>query len=334
MVNDRPVMVVGCPRSGTTMVQLMLHTHPRIAIPPETRFVLEGYWQRRHFGDLTNAENRRALARWIVLRPESRVHDLGLDPDALIDEIVAGPPTLGSAMGIVFRAYARRFGKPRWGDKRPAYVDNLDVLLRLFPDAQVVNIIRDGRDCVASLKEMPWHKAGIHESVNIWARAVDRARAAGRRLGPERYHELRYERLVQDPEPALRGLCAFLGEEFDPAMTRPAAVADVAVPADKTWHARTHGEVSDDRVGTWRHRLEPAEIALCEAVLGRRLVACGYELSGSAASIDVGDRARYAAVAARHGLGRARRLALNELERVRRAPAVGARLTSRETRSA
>jgi hypothetical protein len=315
------------------MLQLMLHAHPRIAIPPETRFVLEGHRQRRHFGDLTNAENRRALARWIVLRPESRVQDLGLDPDALIAEIVAGPPTLGSAMGIVFRAYARRFGKPRWGDKRPAYVDNLDVVLKLFPDAQVIAIIRDGRDCVASLKEMPWHRAGIHESINIWARAVDRARAAGRRLGPERYHELSYERLVQQPEPVLRGLCDFLGEEFDPAMTRPAAVADVAVPPDKTWHARTHGEVSDDRVGTWRHRLGPAEIALCEAVLGRRLVACGYELSG-AGGRSAADRMRYAAVAARHGLGRARRLALHELDRVRGAPTVAARLTSRETRSA
>jgi hypothetical protein len=332
MENDRPIFVVGCPRSGTTMLQLMLHAHPRMAIPPETRFLLEGYRIRRRFGDLTSADNRRALARWIVTTPATKVGDLGLDAEELQEEIVAGPPTLGSAMGIVFRAYARRFGKPRWGDKRPAYVDNIDVVLRLFPDAQIVNIVRDGRDCVASLKEMPWHKAGIAESMSAWARAVDRARAASRRLGPERYHELSYERLVQDPEPSLRGLCDFLGEPFDPAMTRPAAVAEVAVPAEKTWHKRTHDAVSDDRVGSWRQRLDPAEIALCEAVLGSRLRACGYEPAGGTPRVGLGSRLRYAAVAGRHGLGRARRVAQRGLERVRRPAPVAARLTSRELR--
>jgi hypothetical protein len=330
MENDRPIFVVGCPRSGTTMLQLMLHAHPRIAIPPETRFLLEGHRARRRFGDLREIENRRALARWIVTNPSTKVADLGLDADAVQEEIVAGPPTLGSAMGIVFRAYARRFDKPRWGDKRPAYVDNIDVVLRLFPDAQIVTIIRDGRDCVASLKEMPWHKAGIEESMSAWARAVDLARAAGRRLGPERYHELSYERLVQDPAPALRGLCDFLGEEFDPAMTQPAAVAEVAVPAGKTWHKRTHEAVSDDRVGTWRQRLEPAEIALCEAVLGPRLRACGYEPADVTPAAGPGSRLRYATVATRHRLGRTRRAAQHGWDRVRRSTPVAARLTSRE----
>lgn len=328
MENDRPIFVVGCPRSGTTMLQLMLHAHPRIAIGPETRFVLEGYRRRHEFGDLRQADNRRALAGWITSKP-TRVHDFGLDRDALVEEIVAGPPTLGSAMGIVFRAYARKFGKPRWGDKRPAYVDNLDIILRLFPDAQIITIIRDGRDCVASLKEMPWHRAGIEESISAWARAVDRGRAAGRRLGPERYHELSYERLVREPEPVLRGLCDFLGEPFHPAMTEPASVAEVAVPADKTWHERTRGAVSDDRVESWRRRLTPEEIALCESVLGPRLRRHGYELSG-AAGAPAGARLRYAAVAGRHELGRARRLALHGLERLRRPAPLAARLTSRE----
>jgi hypothetical protein len=329
MENDRPIFVVGCPRSGTTMLQLMLHAHPRIAIPPETRFLLEAYRRRRTFGDLRTADNRRALARWIVTTRATKVDDLGLDADALVEEIVAGPPTLGSAMGIVFRAYARRFDRPRWGDKRPAYATNLDVVLRLFPDAQIVNIVRDGRDCVASLKEMPWHRAGIEESISIWARSVDGARAAGRRLGPERYHELSYERLVREPEPILRGLCDFLGEPFHPAMTEPAAVADVAVPAGKTWHERTRGAVSDDRVASWRHRLTTKEIALCEAVLGRRLRASGYELAGGARPPALG-RVRYAAVAGKHGLGHARRATAQGLDRARRAAPVAARLTSRE----
>ena len=146
MPADRPIIVVGCPRSGTTMLQLMLHAHPRIAIPPETRFTLAVYGERRDFGDLEVEANRRALARRIVDRRDTRFCDLGLDAEDIVERIAAGPGTLGSALGTVFQRYAARFGKPRWGDKRPAYLHNVDILLRLFPDAQFINIVRDGRD--------------------------------------------------------------------------------------------------------------------------------------------------------------------------------------------
>jgi len=307
MTAQRPIFIVGCPRSGTTMLQLMLHAHPRIAIPPETRFVLEGFRRRRHFGDLRRPEHRRALAEWIVRRTESRFVDLGLDAEEVIDAIVSGPPTLGAAFAAVFQAYSRKFGKPRWGDKRPAYINNLPVLLRLFPDAQIVHIIRDGRDCVASLQEMPWHRRGIYQSISAWARAIDHGRWAARKLGPESYHEVRYEELVTDPEPQLRALCQFLGEEYDPAMTKPEELAHIAVPKHKTWHKRTHAEVGTDRIGTWRQRLRPWEIGLVEAVLGERLRAYGYELSG-APEPSAGQRLRYELATGRHRLAPVRRL--------------------------
>lgn len=306
MAVHRPIFVVGCPRSGTTMVQLMLHAHPRIAIPPETRFLLEGYRHRRTFGDLRQPENRRALARWIVARPRTRFVDLGLDPDEVTEEIVAGPPTLGAAIGTVFRAYSRRFDKPRWGDKRPAYVSNLAILLRLFPDAQIVHIVRDGRDCVASLQEMPWHRTGIYQAISAWAQAVDHGRWAARVMGPASYYEVRYERLVSDPEHELVGLCRYLGEEYDPAMTNPAALADVAVPKHKTWHARTHGEVTSERIGRWATGLRPWEIGLVEAVLGDRLRSHGYQLSGAPLP-PVTQRLRYELAAGRHRLAPVRR---------------------------
>ncbi|BCJ72486.1 sulfotransferase [Catellatospora sp. IY07-71] len=281
MGSDRPVFVVGCPRSGTTMLQLMLHAHPRIAIPPETRFLLAAYANRRSYGDLAEPANRRRLAEWIV-DGKTAFGDLGLDADVIIEEIAAGPPTLGSAMGIVFQAYARRFDKPRWGDKRPAYLNNLGALLRLFPDAQIVNIVRDGRDCVASLGETPWQQGkDVCHAISDWARAMDSSARARRSLSADSYHEVRYERLVADPEPELRTICRFLGEEYDPAMAEPARVADVAVPSRKSWHKLTHAPVTTDRVGSWRERLAPWQITLCEAKLGRHLRELGYPLSGA-----------------------------------------------------
>ncbi|HEX5595099.1 MAG TPA: sulfotransferase [Micromonosporaceae bacterium] len=332
MTNDRPIFVVGCPRSGTTMLQLMLHAHPRIAIPPETRFLLETYRERRRFGDLRRPANRRALAHFIVNRPQTRFFDLGLDGPEMIAEIVAGPPTLGSALGSIFRAYSDRFDKPRWGDKRPAYLNNLDVVLRLFPDAQIVHIVRDGRDCVASLQEMPWHRTGIYHSIAAWAQAVDNARLARRRLAADSFYELRYEDLVVDPARELSALCDFLGEEYDEAMTRPAELATTAVPAYKTWHERTHRPVDDGRVGSWKQRLTDAEIALCEVLLADRLNAYGFDVSGGG-RIKPADRLRFERIAARHRLAGPRRALARATDRLRGLPPPAALLTSGQRRA-
>ena len=315
---SRPIFVVGCPRSGTTLLQLMLHAHPRIALPPETRFLLPAYDARLRFGDLRQEANRRALAEWIVDRRPTRFFDLKLDGRAIVEEIAAGPPTLGSALGIIYRGYARRFGKARWGDKRPAYIRYLGTLQRLFPDAQFVHVVRDGRDCVASLMEMPWWKHDVRHAVSTWAQAIDEGHRAARRMPEDTYLELQYEALVTDPEPELRRLCAFLGEDYDPAMADPSGVARVAVPKRKKWHARTRGEISQERQGSWSARLSEDDVALCESVLGRRLRAYGYEPAGTPAP-SLTRRAAYARVAARRRAA-ARKGQAADLVRRRREP--------------
>jgi hypothetical protein len=309
------------------MLQLMLHAHPRIALPPESRFLLPAYSRRHELGDLRDPLGRRDLARWIVATPQFA--DLGLTEQQVIDAVVGAPPTLGSALGTVFRLYAERFGKPRWGDKRPAYLRHLPQLLRLFPDAQIINIMRDGRDCVASLKEASWCSAGFAEMIDTWARAADASRRAARRYGPGTYHLVRYEDLVADPETHLRTICRFLAEDYDPAMTDPSELAAVAVPAYKTWHTRTHQNVTTERVRSWQQRLTPAEIERCEAVLGPRLARFGYR-PRTAVAPTAADRITRARLAARHRLGPARVLAEDAravLRTGRRGPAVAARLT-------
>jgi hypothetical protein len=305
LTSERPIFIVGCPRSGTTMLQLMLHAHPRIAIPPETRFLLDAYDRRRSFGDLREEANRRRLGEWIVA-PGHAFKDLGLRKARIVSEIAAGPPSVGSAVGIVFAAYARRFGKPRWGDKRPAYLMNVDTVLRLFPDAQLVHIVRDGRDCVASLKEAPWHSGGVYQAITSWNAGMDEARKAARRLGPDSWYELRYEQLVTDPVTELGRLCGYLGERYDSAMEVPSQVAAVAVPQRKIWHALTHGEVTARRVGSWVGRLDDAEIGLCEALMGNRLTAHGYDVGGGYAA-GMREWARYARYGARARISRGKR---------------------------
>lgn len=300
---NRPIFVIGCPRSGTTLLRLMLHSHPRIAIPAETRFVIPAYRARGEFGDLADAANRRALGEWIVTGKKVKFFELGLDATETVDEIAAGPATMGSALGTVFRAYARSHGRVRWGDKRPSYYKHVDLLRKMWPDAQFVHLIRDGRDCVASLKEMPWYTGDTYQAVAAWRDAIDTGHRHAAKLGPDSYYELQYERLVADPEQELTALCGFLGEDFYPAMTEPHNLARQTVPSKKRWHARTHGAVDAARVGSWAGRLDDWEIGLAEAALGSRLDTYGYELS-DAPRPGAGHMLRFAKVAASRRIAR------------------------------
>lgn len=293
----RPIFILACPRSGTTLLGLMLQAHPRIAIPPENRFLLRTYFGRRGFGDLGEQQNRQRLARDITTAP--RFEELGLDRAAVSDRIVADGRTVGTAIGLVLRAYADRFGKVRWGDKRPAYRNNIWAIRRLFPDAQFVHLVRDGRDCVASLQRMPdWGKETAHRRVQVWMEAMENARAGCQELPADSFHELRYEDLVREPSATLTRLCAFLGEEFDAAMVRPEEVADQIVPERKTWHDNTRHGISARSVGSFRDRLGGRDLRLCEAVMRDRLTDLGYELTG-APPPPARDLRRYRRVAAR-----------------------------------
>ena len=278
---DRPVFVLGCPRSGTTLLTLMLSSHSRIAIPPETRFLLPVFRRARSFGDLGATANRRRLARSVVRRRGTKFAHLGLDPERVKKAVVAGPPTLGSALAAPYRLYADDRGKVRWGDKRPGYVRNVGVIRALFPDAQIVHLVRDPRDCVGSLKRMRWWRHGTVGAVATWVQAVDSARAAHRRLPAGTFHELRYEDLVADPRGELERLCAFLGEEFEEAMLSPQAEA-ARLPERQRgrWHRETQREVGGQRVGRYAEVLDAEEVALVERVAGTRMRRLGYDVEG------------------------------------------------------
>jgi len=282
MTSYRPVFVIGCPRSGTTLLTLMLSSHSRIAIPPETRFLLPVFRAHREFGDLAEKRNRRRLARRVVRRKGTKFGHLGLDRNRVVWEIVNGPQSLGSALAVPFRLYAGDRGKPRWGDKRPGHVRNVDVLMALFPDAQLVHIVRDPRDCVGSLVRMPWWSRGTDGALAAWVHAVDCAAAARRRLPADAFHELRYEDLVADPRAALARLCAFLGEDFEEGMLDHRDVAAGLPQRQRAlWHQETQGVVCSRRVGTYAGVLTAPEIALVESAAGFRMRQLGYQPSGT-----------------------------------------------------
>lgn len=183
-----PIFVIGSPRSGTTLLRLILDSHPRISCGEETHFLrdLEAIVGRNWDLVATYGLDRE----WWL----SRIRDLYADFQAEV---------LG------------RSGKARWAEKDPTYTLHLAFIEELFPDAVYVHLVRDGHDVVASFRDRWGYRSAARAARTEWARYVRAARALQRRLPDERFLELRYEELVADPETQGQRMFAFLGEDWD-----------------------------------------------------------------------------------------------------------------------
>lgn len=268
-----PLVVLGVSRSGTTLLRVILDRSPGIAIPDESFFVplLARRHARRVHPDrfLDDLGRIPALAAW------------GVSP-ADVAPLLRPRMGLGEAIAAVFQAYAAKEGKPRWGDKTPMYMRHLPLLERLFPDAQYVHLIRDGRDAAVSFLELPagtytrtWaHPDTPAEFACLWRTEVEGARRLGARVGASRYHEARYETLVADPEGTVSAICAFAGLPFEPAMLEYAGTVDVAAKP----HQHRLLKPPTQRVRDWRTELSPADARTFEAIAGDLLADLGYDL--------------------------------------------------------
>jgi len=267
------VIVLGVRRSGTTLLRVMLDRNPELAVPDESYFVPQ--LARRHRTPVDPAAFTDDLRRLPTLA------EWGLSPASVASRLRPGM-TAGEAVAAVFVAYAADRGKSRWGDKTPLYMQHLDVLERLWPDARYVHLIRDGRDAALSFLSVPaglmtegWgHPRDAAGFACQWATEVSAARALGRRVGPARYRELRYEALVADPEEALRAVCLFAGLEFDPAMLDYVGRTDSARKA----HQQRLNEPPRSGVRDWRTEMTPDDRRAFEEVAGALLAELGYEV--------------------------------------------------------
>lgn len=217
-----PVFVLGCPRSGTTLVQTMLDNHPRLSVIYEADCLVDIPLGLR--SSQTNAFEALTLAE---AHPNFRADCFDLrTARAACREL--GITDAAGAMRVLAASQALAQGKRRWGNKTPKAVLHLAELAIVYPDAQFIHVIRDGRDSASSQARLA-HRSLV-EGALLWRTGLRTGRRAGSRLGPNRYLEVRLEELLSSPEEQLRRMCAFLEEEFDPSLLHFYTTARERVP--------------------------------------------------------------------------------------------------------
>jgi len=263
-----PVFVVGCPRSGTTLVQTMLDSHSRLSVVYEANFLVDVPLGLR--SSVASASEALTLAEE---HPNSRMHNF----DALTARTVCrkfGITDAAGAMRVLAASQAVAQGKGRWGNKTPKALLHLAELAIVYPDAQFIHVIRDGRDSAYSQARVSGRS--VIQGALLWRTGIRTGRRVGPRLGPRRYLEVRLEELLSSPEEQLRRMCAFLGEDFDQSMFHSHTTARERIPlSDLPIHPRL-GEpprpLPPGREGAATGLIQRAVAALIDA----ELVELGY----------------------------------------------------------
>ena len=284
-VPERPPFpfVVGCRRSGTTLVRAILASHSEVAVAPESRFLIALVPEVSQRFDavrmLDALYEHESFARWQLRRP-------------LVERSFRDDPctTYGDAVRRLYALWAQRQGKERCADKTPDHVLRIPLLAALLPEARIVHVMRDGRDVAASLLELGWVES-IERAALHWRHRVLQGRQAAGQLPSVRYHELRYEDLVERPEPTVRALCAALDLSFEPAMLRYEKAAAEALRTEPyPHHNRYVTRPLRPGLRDWRRDLPAAAINRFEALAGDALADLGYELRSRSRPVPLSTR--------------------------------------------
>lgn len=262
------VFVVGYPRSGTTLLSVLLDRHSRLCVTPETGFFEELAPSLLWRNDFLLM---RALRRW------PRLPELNLEP-AQVRGRLGRHWTTGDVLAAILDLYSLGKGKPRCGEKTPHHMFHVPRILRLFPQAKVLCLLRDGRDAALSLRDMPWWRnKGLPAAAALWQRYLRRMETYSRRY-PGRFYVVRYEELADQPEPVLARVMELLGERFEPSQLQAGAPSGVVLSRSAEWKGQALEPIDAGAMRRRRAGASAAELAFLERALGDDLQRHGYRV--------------------------------------------------------
>ncbi len=272
-----PVFVLGCGRSGTTLLYHMLLSAGGFAVYRAESNAINLLEPR--FGNLSVKRNKKRLMEaWLASKLFERS---GLDAEAIKAKVIAECQNGGDFLRIIMGEMARNQNVERWADCTPEHLLYLERIKQTIPEALIIHIIRDGRDVALStaklgyIRRMWWDRTpNVMASGLYWEWMIRKGREVGRKLGPD-YTEVCFEELISDPRATLAKLSGFINQELDYDHILKVGIGSVREPNTSFKDASNEGF---NPLGRWRKGFTPDHLAMFEALVGNTLEELGYAL--------------------------------------------------------
>jgi hypothetical protein len=272
---------VGCDRSGTTLVRSIFDSHSNLSIPGESYFIAglnrkrksyetpQGFNLRHFTADLFQ---HKYFCRW------------NLSEDQVTNALnTASITSYADAIRQLFSLYANLQGKTRYADKTPSYVQHMPLLAELFPEARFIHIIRDGRNVALSIQEIGIKEkcnrySNLGECILHWKERVELGRTFGHRLGFDRYIEIYYEDLLDNPKQVVQRICDFINLDFQDSMLRYSERAEELAASFLDPSIQKNLFLPPTKgLRDWQSQMSSQDIALFEVLAGELSNQCGYQ---------------------------------------------------------
>ena len=262
----RPIFIIVHPRSGTTMLASLLGRHSNISMPPETMFFFN------IFDKNGNATNHEMLVDRVM--QNTRIGDLDLDRQALLDEFRKNECSMQSLFKSILVSYCKKSGKSRPGEKTPLHLLWVPTISEWFPDAKFICIVRDGRDVVSSLLNVPWSHKNVYKHCFDWVQNVSIAMELEKEK-PEKFKIVNYEDILFDARKELRSICEFIDEDYQHDMLN-ADVSGTVPDWEEQWKGKANSSVDRKNIGKWKS-LPNGVKGTMNVLMKNALQAMGYD---------------------------------------------------------
>lgn len=223
-----PFFILGNPRSGTTLLRLMLNSHSRIIVPPESGFMQ--WWHSKYQGvseeDLMNGSILNSIIKDVL--SSKKIESWGIEFNDLYDITIENKPKNYAEFCLsVYGLYGRKQNKidAFIGDKNNYYIHHLDTIGKIYPNAKYIHLVRDGRDVACSYIDIdklvttsiykPILSQNVDDIAIEWKNNINKI---DKFLSDKDSINLRYEDLITKSESTLIYVSDFLGVKYSNKM--------------------------------------------------------------------------------------------------------------------
>lgn len=232
----------------------------------------------RSYGDLSQGRNARILAGDLQRIGQLNEFRISFDIEYFVAALSKRDKRLRTVIESFYETLLCDTKKSRLGDKTPNNLPFIHKIGSVFPEAKIVHLIRDGRDCALSMMKS---RSGLNfrnlfELASNWS-SDNKGAADFRRRKPDACLLVRYEDLIADPEKVLRAICAFLDEPFVPEMlqfNRGTFAKENAAVLDH--HRNLAKGILSNNVEKWRNGLSADQVKVYDSLGGGILKEFGY----------------------------------------------------------
>jgi len=274
--------ILGRPRSGTTLVRTVFDAHPNISIPLETIVIPELFPEFGRIKEWDKEKIIRFFNKAIKLRYYS---NWSSDSEKLKNDLLKleGKASYSDFIKTFYLNYVSFYDKNQItliGDKTPYNSNHIPLLIKLFPKAKFIHIIRDPHEHILSMKKVDFGSNSalvISQNWKILNKKIERAK----RKNPEKFITVKFEDFLMTPEKFLKEWCEFLSIEYSESMMKFYEIKDqvnehyTPEQVNKV-HSSLLKPIVPGKINAWMDKMSKKDAMICEFVTSRYINSYGY----------------------------------------------------------